>query len=359
MSEEKQVNRAHLATAGLLLVGILVGGLITEVTLRITGLSAPPGAVTANEAQLRERPGIFVPGGPAIDRSISRFPHTVTINELGYRGPELENNPGRQTTTILFAGDSFTWGYLVNDEETLPMKLQSRLTEVCPGTRVLNAGVGGTTIMGQRQMILRGLELEPDLVLLLFYDNDVAEMAPPRFWEVMAENRRRKSAFPLSVVYNALNRSAAWPVFRRVAARVSHARQGLLGTGTGEERDDAFWEASMDDLRSAYAEEFRELARELSQRNTPLLMASYPSHLRLIDEDVIFNHAEWLQALAGEQQVPFLDLQPEFRELGLPLEDLYFLPWDGHARPIGYRYAAHALEEWLSELSLDLSWCNP
>lgn len=352
------MNRTQLATAGLLLMGIMVGGLVTEVALRITGLSAPPGAVTANEAQARERPGIFVPGGPAIDRTIPRFPHTVTINELGYRGPELEENPDRPTTTILFAGDSFTWGYLVNDEETLPMKLQSELIELCPGARVLNAGVGGTTIVGQRQMILRGLELEPDLVLLLFYDNDVAEMAPPRFWEVMAENRKRKSAFPLSVVYNALNRSATWPVLRRVATRLSHARQGLLGTGTGEERDDAFWEASMGHLRAAYTEEFRTLVRELEQRDTPLLMASFPSHLRLIGEDVIFNHSEWLQGLVAEQGVPFVDLKPELQKLGLSLEDLYFLPWDGHARPRGYRHAAYALKNALSELASDLSWCN-
>ena len=346
-----------LSVLGLTAFGLIAGIALAEALVRITGLASPPGAVTVNERQFREIPGVFVPQATIENRSVPRFPHHITVNSLGYRGAEVPFEPEEGEFRIFFAGDSFTWGDLVDDHETLPARLEAYLSSFCPGVRVINAGIGGTTIVGQREMIRRGLPLGPDLVLLLFYDNDVAEMAPPQFWDVMTENRRRKSTFPASAVYSVLNRSAIWVVARRTVTRLGQVTTGGVDEVI-EDRDDAFWEREREPQRERYAEQFRGTVAELRDEGIPLLLASYPSHLRVQDPTVLFNHAEWLEGLAAGEGVPFLDLLPGLESLGLSMEDLYFLPWDGHARPIGYTMAAEWIGTEVLELDVASHYCT-
>lgn len=340
-------------------VACLTGVALAELLLRATGLSAPPAVLSANERQASERPGLFVPRRTVTNRANARFPHDITVNSHGYRGPELVEPRGDRETRILFVGDSFTWGDLVNDDETLPARLEVEIRDWCPGSQVVNAGIGGTTIVGQRQMVHRALELAPDLVVLMFYDNDVAEMSHPRFWDQMLENRRRKSRFPVSVVYSTLNRTALWPVIRRSATRITNLRRARSeGEDAAEVRDDAFWDAQTPRFRDEYAEEFSNLARELRNAGIPFVLVSYPSHLRIADPDAIFNHAEFLERVAARNDVPLLDFLPALTATGLGLDDLYFLPWDGHARPIGYEVAGEALATWLREGPEPTGWCR-
>lgn len=333
--------------------------LLVEVLLRVTGISGPPGAISVNEAQAERIPGVFVPRRTVVNRNPARFPHRITVNTLGYRGPELSYPRGEGTTRVFFAGDSFTWGDLVHDEETLPAQVQERLMETCPGVEAINAGVGGTTIVGQSEMIRRGLVLEPDLVVLTFYDNDIAEMSPPRFWELMEDNRRRKSTFPLSLVYSALNSTAIWPVARRAAMRLgSLAGEGVAGKEEHAERTDEVWKAQMPALRDEYAAYLAAIAGELEEAGIPLVLVGYPSHLSLQDPEVYFNHAEWLEDLARSLDIPFLGLIPTLIDAELALEELYFLPWDGHPRPIGYEIAGEAVAGFLKLLKPSLNWCQ-
>ena len=332
---------------------------VVELALRLTGISGPPGAISVNESQAERIPGVFVPRRTVVNRNPARFPHRITVNALGYRGPELSLPRGEGTTRVFFAGDSFTWGDLVHDEETLPAQVHKRLSETCPDVEAVNAGVGGTTIVGQSEMIRRGLILDPDLVVLTFYDNDVAEMSPPRFWELMEDNRRRKSTFPLSLVYSALNSTAIWPVARRAATRLGRlGGEGMAGKTEQAERTDEMWQAQMPALREDYARYLTEIARELEEAGIPLVVVGYPSHLSLEDSETYFNHADWLEALAHSLDIPFLGLIPTLREAQLTLEELYFLPWDGHPRPIGYELAAEAAAHFLSELEPTLNWCR-
>jgi len=345
-----------LITLTLALVFSLV---LVEVMLRVTGISGPPGAISVNESQAERLPGVFVPRRTVVNRNPARFPHRITVNSLGYRGPELSLPRGEGTTRVFFAGDSFTWGDLVHDEETLPAQVHMRLSETCPGVEAVNAGVGGTTIVGQSEMIRRGLILDPDLVVLTFYDNDIAEMSPPRFWDLMEDNRRRKSAFPLSLVYSALNSTAIWPVARRAATRLGRmGGEGMAGKTEQANRTDEAWQAQMPALREEYARYLAVIARELEEAGIPLVVVGYPSHLSLEAPDIYFNHSDWLEELADSLGLPFLGLIPTLMETQLALEDLYFLPWDGHPRPIGYEVASEAVAHFLEELDPSLNWCR-
>jgi len=339
--------RSRANTAGLValsVASIAVSVVLVEVIFRITGLASPPAVISANEKQAASMPGVFVPRSTVMNRSVARFPHRITINSLGYRGADFPAVASAGETRVFVAGDSFTWGELVNDDETIPVQLEQSLAASCSDVRVINGGVGGTTIDAHREMIRRAMPLRPDIVVLVFYDNDIAEMAPPTFWEVMAANREAKSKFPLSVVYATLNRTATWVVLRRTAERLKALRSTAESPS---ERDESFFELAMEEHSALYAAQFRLLVAELREASIPLLLVRYPSHPTFIDPDIHYNHGAWLATLTAELGVPFLDLSTRLQASGLTLEQLYFIPWDGHARPVGNRMAGAAISETL------------
>ena len=57
--------------------------------------------------------------------------------------------------------------------------------------RVINAGLGGSTIPDQARLIERSVVLAPDLVVVVFSENDLTDLTGPTMWELLAENRRR------------------------------------------------------------------------------------------------------------------------------------------------------------------------
>lgn len=98
------------------------------------------------------------------------------ISEQGFR-----NNPvgpkGKNEIRIAMLGDSFTFGYTVNQDETIPAQVQAILDREMPGREwtVINMGMPGTSPW-QHLGILEnlGFALEPDIVVhQVFLGNDV------------------------------------------------------------------------------------------------------------------------------------------------------------------------------------------
>jgi hypothetical protein len=96
--------------------------------------------------------------------------YVVTYNEHGYRWPEhsLEKPDGVYRVVVL--GDSFVDGSEVGDQETFTWLLQESLD----GVEVINMGVYGYNT-GQELVTLetRGLDFDPDLVVLVSIQNDL------------------------------------------------------------------------------------------------------------------------------------------------------------------------------------------
>ncbi len=100
--------------------------LLSEVILRISGKAPAKGIHSALNPVFDNIPGVYEPGQNFIDQSKPELPHHVSINSLGYRGPEVERKkyPGR--VRILCLGDSFTFGNYVLDHENIPKGEYSR-----------------------------------------------------------------------------------------------------------------------------------------------------------------------------------------------------------------------------------------
>lgn len=109
----------------------------------------------------------------------AEFRVTVRTNRLGLRGGPVRVPKPAGIFRVLAVGDSFTFGWGVQEDEAFPARLEAELPPPAGyrETEVLNAGVPGwsadTYFLYLRD---RGLALEPDLLLLAPMENDIPDL---------------------------------------------------------------------------------------------------------------------------------------------------------------------------------------
>jgi lysophospholipase L1-like esterase len=338
----------------LLSLAMLVGVLLSEGILRATGMVAIDGVFTVDADDFERIPGIFAPDRSVEVRGV--LPHTVTINALGYRGPPLARDKPEGETRLFATGDSFLFGDLVSDSATLPQQLERELAGRCERVRVINGGVGGTTITAQTEMVKRALEIGPEAVLLQFNENDLRDLAATPSWEVLEANRAAKSAFPLSIAYPLLRETALWNLSLQLRARARDRRIDAAPdppadvaktAGRCDSGADAAGEPSAE-RRLEYEARLLDLHRMLAARSIPLYASVFPNH------DTVYGRGgtadvDWFLEMAERLEIPAVSMLPALRSSGLGESVLYLLPDDGHPGPEGYRVAASALADFLVE----------
>jgi hypothetical protein len=275
----------------------------------------------------------------------------VAISSQGLRDREypLERTPGKRRMLVL--GDSFAWGFGVEQDEAFSERIEARH----PGWEILNAGTSG---WGTDQQLLflreRGLRWRPDVVLLLFHPNDVADNAAtsrygypkprftlgPRGLELgnvpvpRLSWRRRAERFLLqsSYLYNQLQ--AVW---WRLHHGAPEARAAFVPVAASEAGEPAA-EAELDFAPTAAL--LGELARLARENGAAFAVVSAPA-----PEPVRAALSRALEELS----VPYRALDSSFR--GRPREEWKFAH-DPHWNAAGQRIAADAVEEFLLELGL-------
>ncbi len=149
-------------------IGLLTGSMILcigaiEFTLRITGIIqvGPHPPLIYQESS---NPKISYELIPNIERVAYRS--TVQTNTLGLRSEEVD--PSRPLFVTL--GDSITFGYGVENDETIA----ARLEQMLPQYQFLNAGVPGYHL-GQETALYKEkiAALKPAGVILVFHPNDM------------------------------------------------------------------------------------------------------------------------------------------------------------------------------------------
>lgn len=111
---------------------------------------------------------------PNLDVTFQRA--RVTTNSCGLRSPELTVAKPANTYRIALLGDSFAFGWGVNDNETFAHHLQENLNSISKGKlkfEVLNFGTPGySTFQEVARFEESGLDFQPDAVLVFFIRND-------------------------------------------------------------------------------------------------------------------------------------------------------------------------------------------
>ncbi|MFQ5730539.1 MAG: hypothetical protein ACE5KM_01160 [Planctomycetaceae bacterium] len=112
-------------------------------------------------------------------RTPGRASETITINSLGYRGPEFSITKPPETYRILIYGGSFVFGIGADSNETtIAGHLQRMLDDRSPGSkRVEVINCGGDNYCSTQEtvyLLIEGTLLSPDLVIFIDGVNDTA-----------------------------------------------------------------------------------------------------------------------------------------------------------------------------------------
>lgn len=212
----------------------------------------------------------------------------LSINSEGFRGPKYPANASGPVVACF--GDSCTFGYRVNDEETYPARLQEYLRENgLSEATVLNYGVPGYTTFQGRRLVEQVLaDRRPDVVIIAFGGNDHEVDEHPD--SVKAE---RLTAFRLNVA-KLLDCSA----LAQMAAR----------TGRSLRRAEP---------ESASPLPSRVAPAEFDQNLRAMVQTAQASGARVLLLDLVFVapiHRNTIAAVARDTGVPWLDGRKVLRD---------------------------------------------
>ncbi len=158
------MRKSCLINGTLVIGSILAFFLIAELGLRITGLQRtspnPPKIFQSSE---HEDISYELKANLKKEKA---YKAKVSTNSLGFRSTELLEN----TPTIAVFGDSITFGYGVNNDQTLT----SFISELIPGYNVINTAVPGYNLVQETDVLRKKIvPIDPEIVVLVFYFNDL------------------------------------------------------------------------------------------------------------------------------------------------------------------------------------------
>lgn len=273
-------------------------------------------------------------------------PSRMRINSLGLRGDEPD--PDR-CWTILALGDSFTFegGFVA----TLRTRLDERFGA---GVEVVNAGYGGATI--DREAIVfekQGLGVQPDVVVLQFFPNDIEALRegkqPERVYEQIE--------FPLKA---ALRQTAAYQLLFRLRLTLSRQNAGSAYEQTDDGvpyllfRTDQFYDEPMPsglaEAWNRYFEHLGPLIERIRQEGIQLMMLVIPDVYQFSRPDLTPLPQQLIARFVARWDVPVVDVLPAFRSTDDEPLTLYRDPdTDGHLTLRGDSVVASALLDALTE----------
>lgn len=283
----------------------------------------------------------------------------VQVNSYGLRDDEIAVPKPLGELRILCLGDSFTFALGVRFEDLYVQQLEA-LLNARPGAsrvQVINAGVAGyNTRQEQIFLLARGLALEPDLVSIAFYWNDlIGNDAPlpdldtpwlpsddPRLYE--RGERRRRHALP-GWLREPLRKSVLIYTF---ATRIDRLRSMASPPDDETARvqrallagDDAFLEPYW----RATEKRLLEIAETLEARAIPVVLIAFPMENQIRHDYPELALAERLREIWRPTGMPMIDLEPALRA-ALEAGENPFLPYDLHPNAAGMRIAARLLHE--------------
>lgn len=122
---------------------------------------------------------LLFPANSEVNYKTAEFQITARINHLGFRDYEYPLQKGKKYR-ILVIGDSFTFGWGVNIEDTWVKLLEAKLQSENPEVEVLNLGRSGGSPENYAAIAKQVIPvLKPDLVIIaLLQGNDLSQLLP-------------------------------------------------------------------------------------------------------------------------------------------------------------------------------------
>jgi hypothetical protein len=319
----------------------------------------------------------------------SEFDTRVRINSLGYRGEDFAVEKGSRLR-VLVIGDSFTFGWGVEDTDTYAFRLQQALAKRFPGrsVEVINAGFAACYSPDTYYLYLKneGLRLNPDLVIVgVFVGNDLDSNAA--FENEWVEQdaaglplriRSRESQvvgnllLPREIpfryraplvsrlhVFQAV--ADVWWELRPRLFGAAHVVSAALHAAQDDERVPFMYRLTYAERTEAVMQRVRTMflgmKRLADSASIPLSFLVIPDRVQLADDAFAGLPAEvgkpqrLLRELFEREGLGYLDLLP-WLKTAAATRTIYF-PGDAHWNVLGHELAAERLSEFVAEELLD------
>jgi lysophospholipase L1-like esterase len=277
----------------------------------------------------------------------------VTLDEFGHRGAGHPKQPASGKYRILVVGDSFTEGVQVGETDVFTGQIE----RANPRLEVINAGVGGYgTVQEYLYLRAEGIQFRPDLVLLVFFENDLSDnvftyyagFGPRPYANLTADGIRLVESLDSSVytqyilpapfqmalnnhsyLYYFLNSRIYQPMF---ATRIRQMQQAELQKLEPE---------TLYKVAFGMLDKFNSFLKE---QQIPLLVVLVPSR-----EDVAQGRSDVSNTMYDYCRTHDLNCLPlidKFRQTFSPAPLLYFRE-DMHWAPDGHKLAAEEIARYL------------
>lgn len=326
------------------------------------------------------------PPNERIEMTWGPIPYTVETNSLGLRSREItyKKAPGR--TRILMIGDSVTDGFFADNQDTYPWRLEENLRRRDANVEVVNAGMGGGSIDRSFSVLTSFVKLEPDLVILTFVTNDIAEIAGKRPEDLVSLSLENEGS-PFETSLPAPRRAARWLLTHTATAEAvfdTYLRVRFRSYRAAERNGPAAdryripggedHEANAAEFRKRYARTdglvlaaplapetralvasyvaaLEHLAAYCREREAHFVLVFLPCYPHIYDPSASLEIRDLLASACAERGIPFIDATDRFREAGRA-RVLHLAPVDFHLNPQGNEVLAEAVADRLLELDL-------
>lgn len=291
------------------------------------------------------------------------FDHTYSHNSLGWRASKEYSFEKQAEHRILFLGDSFTYGFGVNDDQTFAFLTEKHLLDEHISVEVINAGCSGKgTDFAVKLFQVWGDKFNPDLTVVCFTANDFIDNERGEYFSVSPDGEitpkvlQRSKGVAKTILYHLpgynwliswsqaanLVKEAGVKWFLRNTDPIALKEGGLIVTYPVHQQGYANEENKR--LTEVY---LRQLLKSVKQSGSSLMIIYVPMYKEVEDyrhQGHRSNDELAILDIAKKLKVTAIPLTPVLAASGKPTDQLYFNN-DGHWNASGHALVARYLSE--------------
>jgi len=271
------------------------------------------------------------------------FTIEVSINSQGLRDIEYPIEK-IEKKRMLVLGDSYGWGLGVEQKECVTEIMEKEH----PDWEIINASVSGYST-DQEYLYLKelGIRFKPDVVMLLFYENDFTDnnigsaswYFKPYFGEHNGIWGLRNNPVPIATMKQRAHRFFFGRTYfiKHLYAAVIHGFYYLKSlVKHNPQRDIPVREQELEKTYTVTAYLLRSINRLCIENNAKFILVSVPMERK---------KRVWMEEFAQMEKIPYLALDPYFESK----ERQTTFAHDKHWNPIGHQIAANSISNFLRE----------
>ena len=288
---------------------------------------------------------------PHYEARVTTYEYVMSMkhNSLGFRDSEHLKKRPEDITRVVIIGDSFTYGWGVDQDQTYPALLEPLLDGA--GDRqyeIFNMGIPDTGTVEAQQIAQIAMTFDPHIIVLamLLEDrwavngNDLVDNARKLQGKQAAAAGRQPSAGVLTSIHNFLARNSALYAYI-MTRRGNTMRRQAIGMRENRNREelDAAWELTTGLLA--------ELNARAKAANVTFAVVRCPFYFDA-QRDEPDRISTRLTEVGQGLEIPVLDLLPGMQQLDT--DSLYYQR-DGHWTPAGNEAAAAIITPFIHSLT--------